>query len=65
MSILPQLQVEEILWKWKEGSGNGEFPQFGGDSPILFSFTLFSESIIKKKAKSKETQPKKGMICMF
>lgn len=29
------------------------------NSPIQFSFTLFSESI-KKKPKSKETQPKKA-----
>lgn len=64
MSILPQLQVEEILWKWKwkwkEGSGNGEFPQFGGDSPILFNFTLFSESIIKKRPKVRRHNQRKA-----
>lgn len=49
MTILPQLQVEEILWK--VDSGNGEFPQFGRDSSILFSFTLSSESVIKKSQK--------------
>lgn len=45
----------QTQWKWK-----GEFPHFGCDNgPVQFSFTPSSESV-KKKPKSKETQPKKG-----